>query len=131
MSEFRKKEAKGNLNDWVKRCRTPREVADALSQSGIEFAGKNPSSSARKKIWMFTRWMVRPYPDLRYWTHLNPADLVVLVDRNVARVAVRFGWLNEGESGPLTKSYHAIRITMRAKEIFAQDPARIDYPCFC
>jgi hypothetical protein len=75
------------------------------------------------------RWMVRPTPDLRLWDHLSPSDLLIPVDRHVARVASALGLISsEQASNPRRGEVEAI--TAFARTLFPDDPARVDYAFF-
>jgi hypothetical protein len=79
-----------------------------------------------KKAWVWLRWMVRPAPDLHRWTHLDPAELIVPVDRHVGRFAVQAAVLPRiGSLGPTASDARAI--TAWAAELFPGDPAKVDY----
>nr|PZN30118.1 MAG: hypothetical protein DIU80_08205 [Chloroflexota bacterium] len=76
--------APGGLTTYGQRSRTVEQAAARIAQS-IEHMGRS-RSSARKKVWMFMRWMVRPAPDIGVWKGaLNPADLRVPLDVNTGR----------------------------------------------
>ena len=87
-NRFVSSEAKGNLVQWGTQFELPSQIAEAIS-TGIYWMGATPNST-RRKMWMYMRWMVRPYPDLRIWEELSPKDLFVPVDYNVAKVASSF-----------------------------------------
>jgi hypothetical protein len=90
--------------------------------------GRTPGLT-RKKTWMYMRWMVRSRPDLRLFDHFDTKDLFVPVDRNVARVAVCAGRIPESHLRSLTWD-DTEAVTALAKELFPDDPARVDYPFF-
>ena len=50
--------AGGDLDAWAKRFTTPRQIVDVLARE-IHYQGAGPNE-ARKKLWMFMRWVVRP-----------------------------------------------------------------------
>jgi hypothetical protein len=75
---------------------------------GIHYQGRS-SSEAGKMAWVWLRWMVRPAPDLRRWSHLDLAALIVPVDRHVAKSAVAAGVLSKiGSLGPTAADARAI-----------------------
>lgn len=112
----------------------------------IYYMGKNPMG-ARKKLWMFLRWMVRPAPDLQVWSPpLNPAELRLPLDVNTAKAvmdlathsALREPVLREGltlemdETGrPASTAANVERATAMARWFFPDDPAIVDYAFFC
>src|SRR5215467_514096 len=59
---------------------TPSAMVEELGRS-VEHFGKYPSG-ARKKAWMYLRWMVRPAPDLHLFTKFRPRDLQIPLDVN-------------------------------------------------
>ena len=119
--------AGGDLDTWAETFATPAEIVEQIAH-GIYYQGRG-STEARKKAWVWLRWMVRPYPDLRRWTHLDPAALIVPVDRHVGGFAVAAGVLPTlGSLGPTASDANAI--TAWAAELFPNDPARIDYALY-
>jgi hypothetical protein len=124
---FAEDPAGGDLDAWASGFSSPAEIVEQVAH-GIYYQGRS-SSEARKKAWVWLRWMVRPAPDLRCWAHLNPADLIVPVDRHVGRFAVAAGVLtNIGYLGPTATDARAI--TAWAAELFPSDPAKVDYALY-
>jgi hypothetical protein len=119
--------AGGDIDAWAAGFTTPSAIVEQIAH-GIHYQGRG-SSEARKKAWVWLRWMVRPAPDLRRWKHLRPADLIVPVDRHVARFAVEAGILTRISSlGPTAADARAI--TAWSAELFPGDPAKVDYPLY-
>lgn len=118
--------AGGNLVQWATQFNLPSQIADAIS-TNVDWMGKT-QNSARKKTWMYMRWMVRPHPDLRIWEGVSPKDLFVPVDVNVARAASLLGAIPERSTQPDWSD--VVTITDFAKTLFPEDPAKIDYPFF-
>ncbi|MBS7637118.1 DUF2400 family protein [Candidatus Bathyarchaeota archaeon] len=119
------KEVGGDLYRWGRKYRNVKELIDLI-------AGKcdlGRLNSARKRVCMYLRWMVRPKPDLRLWDHLSPRDLYIPLDRNVGYVLSKLGVLSEGELNYLQWK-HVVKATNFAKELFPEDPAKVDYPFF-
>jgi hypothetical protein len=80
-------------------------------------------------MWMLLRWLVRPAPDLRLWSHFSPADLMVPVDRHVARFALTAGIIpSMPKDGPYWPQVELI--TAYARRLYPDDPARVDYAFF-
>jgi hypothetical protein len=120
-------EAKGDFDSWARGFTDPQTIVAALAR-GIYGLGRG-AGETRKRLWMLMRWLVRPYPDLRRWDHLSPEDLMVPVDGHVARFAVSLGLIPAvGKDGPRWRDVEAI--TEFAREMFPEDPARIDYAFF-
>jgi len=84
-------------------------------------------NSARKKAWMYMRWMVREYPDLRIFDHFSPRDLFVPLDKNVARVAVSLGVLKSLNNPGWSE---VVKVTEFARTLYPEDPAKVDYSFF-
>ena len=141
VNRFVGQQANSNLYEWGKTIFLPEEIVDKLAK-GIFFMGNSLSNSARKKPWMFMRWMVRPKTDLRIWDHLNPANLKIPLDQNVGKVAVHFGVLpailKDREVGltstnifwPSYVGRDVDKVTHFALQLFPEDPAIVDYPFF-
>jgi uncharacterized protein (TIGR02757 family) len=127
VNKFVATQAEGDLHRWGKQFHNPLAIVDVIS-TAIYYMGSTPNS-ARKKTWMFMRWMVRPYPDLHVWTNLSPKDLFVPVDYNVANVASSFGVLPKERLTKLDWS-DVVTVTNFARLLFPEDPARVDYPFF-
>lgn len=124
VNEFIADPAAGDLDTWATQFDHPADAVQTLA-TGIWWQGREPSEP-RKKIWMFMRWLVRPKPDLRRWSHFDPADLLVPTDRHVAAFAQTAGIIGAVSSlGP--RCTHAEQITARAKQHWPHDPARVDY----
>ena len=85
----------------------------------------NPSGrSAFKRLCLFLRWMVRPYPDLSLWNFIDKHFLLVSLDvgilRTVSRVfSVKF-------SGGSTWT-NVLKVTRLFRKINSEDPAKYDY----
>lgn len=127
VNRFVETRASGDLDQWAKTFKKPHDVVKALAQ-GIYYQG-DKDSEARKKMWMFMRWVVRPAPDLHLWTHLSPRDLMVPVDRHVARVAAAIGIISLAEASE-PKRTTVEKITAWARQLFPDDPACVDYAFF-
>jgi len=127
VNKFVATRAEGDLHRWGKQFHDPSTIANVMSAQ-IYYMGR-ASSSARKKMWMFMRWMVRPYPDLHIWANLSPKDLFVPVDYNVANVVSSLGLLPKERLTKLDWS-DVVTVTDYARLLFHEDPARVDYPFF-
>jgi len=115
----------GDLVEHAKKYSKPTGMADSISMNVYRMG--RTRGSARKKTWMYLRWMVRPYPDLRIFVNFHPRDLYVPMDRNVARVYRCLGIINDlGNIGFKA----VIKATMFARKLFPNDPAKTDYPFF-
>ena len=124
---FVREHAGGHLDVWVRDLSRPAEAVGHLAR-GIFFQGAG-SNETRKKMWMLMRWLVRPAPDLRLWSHLSPAGLMVPVDRHVARFAAAAGIITGiPKAGPTWTE--VVTITDFAQKLFPHDPACVDYAFF-
>lgn len=119
------KEVGGDLYRWGREYKNVNELIDLIANK-CNLGGPN---STRKRVCMYLRWMVRPKPDLRLWDHLSPRDLYLPLDRNVGYVLSKLGVLNKEELNYL-KWKHVVKATNFAKELFPEDPAKVDYPFF-
>jgi hypothetical protein len=127
VNSFLSDQASGDLIDYSRRFVDPAALAEEIA-TNIRRMGRTPNST-RKKTWMYLRWMVRGRPDLRLFDHLHPRDLFVPVDRNVARVAVCLGRIPQDHLNSLTWN-DTIEVTKLARDLFPDDPVRVDYPFF-
>lgn len=124
---FVRERAGGDFDAWARGLAQPEKIVEQLAR-GIFYQGR-ASGEARKKMWMLMRWLVRPAPDLRLWDHLSPSDLMVPVDRHVARFAVEAGIIAViPEIGPTALEVRVI--TDFARKLFPDDPALVDYAFF-
>lgn len=85
----------------------------------------NPSGgSAFKRLNLFFRWMVRPYPDLGVWSFIDKKFLLVSLDSGVLRTVSRVFNL-KFRGGVNWKN--VLRITKLFRKINSNDPAKYDY----
>ncbi|RLI82469.1 DUF2400 domain-containing protein [Archaeoglobales archaeon] len=125
VNRFVSEVAGGDLIGYSKRFRRPMDFVNIMAPSIVRM-GKD-KNYARKKAWMYMRWMARDYPDLRIFDHFSPRDLFVPLDKNVARVAVCLGVLSSLENLGWKE---VVKVTEFARSLYPDDPARIDYPFF-
>ena len=126
-NSFVDRQANGGLDSWSRGFTFPRPLVAQLAKQ-IYYQGRG-TAETRKKMWMLLRWLVRPAPDLRLWAHLSPADLMVPVDRHVARFALTAGIIpSMPRDGPYWRQVELI--TAYARQLFPDDPARVDYAFF-
>ena len=71
---------------FVERGKAQKSTLQAANRlaNNIYYMGKRPGG-ARKKVWMFLRWMVRPSPDVGIWSTLDASELRVPLDTNTGR----------------------------------------------
>lgn len=115
---------RGEILAHAAKHQTPREFAEAIADDIPALGGPH---TARKRIWMYLRWMVRNRPDLRIFRFFDPRELYVPLDRNVARVGVCLGLLDD----PSDTSWPQVeKVTEFARSLFPDDPAKVDYAFF-
>lgn len=79
--------------------------------------------SAMKRLCLYFRWMVRPYPDLGQWTFIDRRHLLVSLDEGVSRVLRRALGLRIPRV-----SWEAVRqVTAFLRSVNPSDPAKYDY----
>jgi uncharacterized protein (TIGR02757 family) len=127
VNSFSRDRAKGDLVNFSKQFTSPAALAEEIAMNVLRM-GRTPGST-RKKTWMYLRWMVRERPDLRLFHHFHTKDLFVPLDRNVARVAACLGMIPEDHMNSLTWD-DTVAVTDLARNIFPDDPAKVDYPFF-
>jgi len=128
VNRFVMERARGDLINYSRMFQKPYDFVEEIG-TNIPRMGKS-NKSARKKAWMYMRWMVRDYPDLRIFDHFSPEDLFVPLDRNVAKVAVCLGVLNKNKSKNSLTWKDVVKVTEFARTLYPEDPAKVDYPFF-
>jgi len=93
----------------------------------INYNGKPPLipirlTSPLKRLNLFMRWMVRPYPDLGLWDFIDKKYLLVSLDKGICRVFARAFSLKIGMNwnGVLKATYFL-------RKINPDDPVKYDY----
>jgi len=107
----------------------PKEFVEDIARNIEKMSGPY-----KEKAWIYMRWMVRPEPDLGIFNHFSPQDLYVPLTRENASVATSLGLINSASPFLWRDEYSAMKasetITNFAKQLFPQDPAKVDYPFF-
>ncbi|NLK46242.1 MAG: TIGR02757 family protein [Treponema sp.] len=107
-----------------------KNIIDILSEIFADCAivpkGK---SSAKKRLCMFARWMVRSNScvDRGFWSWVPMKDLIIPLDVHVLEESIKFGLLPP-ESKPTRKT--AELLTEQLKQIWPEDPVKGDYALF-
>jgi uncharacterized protein (TIGR02757 family) len=86
-------------------------------------------NSACKRLNMYLRWMVRSDScgvDFGLWKNLRPMDLICPLDVHVARVARRFGMIEQKQANWPA----AMELTRFLRGYDPQDPAKYDFALF-
>lgn len=131
--ETSEKENDGTLGSFFRQKweeNKKNDLADLICQefpkSKIVPKGEN---SAKKRIYMFLRWMVRQNScvDLGIWDWYEQNKLLIPLDTHVMQEAIKMGLLSENAKA--TKKT-AQDLTTALSIFFPGDPARADYALF-
>ncbi|MFH2110805.1 MAG: DUF2400 family protein [Candidatus Bathyarchaeota archaeon] len=120
-------EAGGDLLGYSGRFSSPSEYARVL-QGMPRMGGRHC-----EKVWMYLRWLTRPYPDLGVY-HFDVRDLRTPLTSYVVSVAACLGMCEE----PGSEQWKCVgyreeareRVTGYASRLFPDDPLRVDYPFY-
>jgi hypothetical protein len=140
-------EKAANHGGLIVRGRAQGDAVTAVERiaTNVYYMGARPGG-ARKKAWMFMRWMVRLAPDIGVWNPpLKPADLRVPLDTNTGKAFLELTMLpsigTRMEEEGIVFSYNGTLIESTAENVeaitsiarwfFPDDPARVDYALFC
>jgi hypothetical protein len=124
---FVKLQAERNILQYAQKFRKPKDFIDDLAKNIPALSGPH-----KDKLWIYMRWMVRPQPDLQIYDHFLPEDLYVPLTKENANVAAALGvietaspsiWRDEATAAEARQ-----KLTIFAKRLFPQDPAKVDYP---
>lgn len=101
-------------------------IVSTFKKSKIVPKGKY---SAKKRIYMFLRWMVRINSpvDLGLWTWYPASRLIIPLDVHVLKESERLGLIKKGQK-PSLKT--AIELTNQLKKVYPNDPCRCDFSLF-
>mgnify|MGYP006293290717 CR=1 FL=1 len=80
--------------------------------------------SAMKRLCLFFRWMVRPYPDLHLWPFFSTEHLLPPIDSSIKRAFRRIFKINLKRS---TNFKDVLKIYEILKQINEQDPIKYDF----
>lgn len=121
--------AEGDLIEYSLRFITPKDMVEEIAGNVDRMGG-----SFEDKSWLYMRWMVRPYHDLRIFEHFSSKDLYVPLTRAIANIAVSLGLIERDESSLWEDEQRLTmardKVTLFARELFQNDPARVDYPFY-
>jgi hypothetical protein len=121
--------AERNLINYAEKFSKPKDFVEDLAQNV-----KRMNVPHKDKAWTYARWMVRPKPDLEIFRHFSPQDLYVPLTRENAEVAASLGLVNSIGSSLWMDEKTAMKARERirdfAKQLFPNDPAKVDYPFF-
>jgi hypothetical protein len=124
---FVKLKAERNLLQYAQKFTKPKDFIEDLAQNIPALAGPH-----KDKLWIYMRWMVRPQPDLQIYDHFLPEDLYVPLTKENANVAASLGVIDSASPSiwrdEKTAAEARQKLTDFAKQLFPQDPAKVDYP---
>jgi hypothetical protein len=128
-----------NATKLQQKGRKPKDRVQKLS-----YAIKKMNKQNKSKAWLYLRWMVRKTPDLGLFP-FEPKDLMVPLTTPKFRVYAALGLSND-ENLPFilsaknrpeswwtnTREFDADadKLTNFARDLFPDDPAKIDFPFF-
>jgi len=122
-----RQEAGGDLLGYSERFSSPAEYAESLQ--GIPRMG----GVYAEKVWMYLRWLTRPYPDLGIYG-FDVRALRVPLTSHVVDVASCLGLCESRDSGrwsePGYRDEVRMRVTGYASRLFPEDPLVVDYPFY-
>ena len=129
VNRFVEEVAEGDLIEYARRFVKPREMVTKIGNN-ITRMGKQYI----EKTWMYMRWMTRPYPDLRILRNFSPKDLSVPMTSCIRDVAFCLGLCSEPKE-EWWNDFNRVeqdreRLTEFAKELFPEDPVKVDYPLY-
>jgi len=129
MNEYITGTARGDLISYSRTFSTPTEFVQDIAANNERMNG-----SHIEKAWMYLRWMTRPHPDLHIFTHFSPGDLQIPMTSFIKAVSCCLGLTPDPESttwSDIEKTTQLRQaVTNYAKELFPDDPAKVDYPFF-
>lgn len=120
--------AQGNLVQYSHRFSKPDDFAKDLSE-GLVDTGVPPV----EKAWMYLRWMMRPYPDLRVFD-FDPSLLKLPLTTPIRIVGYRLGIIPMIDQITLRdasiRESSREKLTSYARQLFPEDPCKVDYPFY-
>lgn len=113
---------RGDLIECSQGYSQPKDMVEEIGKYVKRMGGP-----IKKKAWLYMRWMVRPKPDLRVFSHFSPRDLFIPMTPNIARVAACLKLVDKEK--PIWWN-HVEKVTRFARDLFPDDPVKVDYPFF-
>jgi hypothetical protein len=129
VNRFVQEVAEGDLIEYARRFAKPEDIVKEIGNNITRMGGRYI-----EKTWMYMRWMTRPYPDLRIFSNFSPRDLYVPMTSCIRDVAFCLGLCSEPKEewwddfNKVAKERK--RFTEFAKELFPEDPVKVDYPFY-
>jgi len=102
-------------------------VVRDLLKTLLEYGGLPPLiptniSSSLKRLNLFFRWLVRPYPDLGLWSFIDKKHLLISLDKNLQRVLARAFKVN------VNLNWNGVlKATRFLRRLNPEDPTKYDY----
>lgn len=116
--------------DTNKPVQNPRHLIDVIADCFPDCAiVPQTKTSAKKRLCMFLRWMVRTDSpvDIGLWPWFSSRDLIIPLDVHVISEAQKLGLI--AKDAPASRKT-AEKLTETAREIFDDDPCRLDFALF-
>ena len=121
--------AGGDLISYSKTFSTPTEFVQDIAENHERMHGLYI-----EKAWMYLRWMTRPSPDLHIFTHFSSGDLQIPMTSFIKVVFCCLDLTPDPESTAWNDNGEAAKLrqvaTNYARDLFPDDPAKVDYPFF-
>lgn len=116
--------------DTNKPVQNPRHLIDIIASCFPDCSiVPQTKTSAKKRLCMFLRWMVRTDSpvDIGLWPWFSSKDLIIPLDVHVIQEAEEMELISKGT--PATRKT-AEKLTEIAREIFEDDPCKLDFALF-
>ena len=124
VNDFVRRQAKMDLVRYGERFNEPSDFVKEVCKHVVRMGGP-----LKKKAWIYMRWTVRPYPDLRIYDYFSPSNLFIPLTSDVARVAACLD-LVESPKARRLKWRDVEKVTEFGRKLFPKDPIKIDFPFF-
>lgn len=125
---FIRSNANQDLIQYSKGFNEPEQLVKTLSKNIQDMDGPGI-----EKAWMYLRWMTRPHPDLDIFS-FNTAHLKLPLTSHIRRVASSLNIIPDADqkhwSNLENREKAREAITDYAKELFPNDPCKVDYPLY-
>jgi predicted RNase H-like HicB family nuclease len=125
VNAFVNKEASGDLIKYSQTFDQPKEMIEELGRHIVRMGGPTHT-----KAWVYMRWMVRPKPDPRIYSHFAPRDLFIPLTKDIKRVAACLELIEQDKVSGWEQWDDVERVTAFCKRLFPNDPVKADYPFF-
>jgi Protein of unknown function (DUF2400) len=126
---FVREKAERNMLKYAQKFNKPKDFIEDIAKNVTALSGPH-----KDRAWIYLRWMVRSQPDLQIYDHLLPEDLYVPLTKENANVAASLGVITSASPSLWRDEQTAAdarqKLTDFAKQLFQQDPAKVDYPFF-